>query len=207
MRCYLRLVGLLAKFTEFGHRTRINFIPLNWLLVIIPLFFIVLTMGFQLNEKFKLPQTISQFTIDDTFSSFDRPPYFEIHGKLMFHGQVVEEGQGNIKRAWIPFIDMKSQKIIYVEREQSLSEEEDAIEVPIRGTLKNLDDKLKEEIVPSLKNGLSLTQEDIENSVNLQYIIIQREPLVVSLFSIVSFFVTQFVFLFLLLQTISLTKH
>jgi hypothetical protein len=206
MRFYLRLVGLLAKFTEYGHRTRINFVPLNWLLVISPLFFIVLAMGMRLNYSFQSSQVISQFGVDDTFSSFERRPYFEIHGKLLSHAQIVEEDQGNIKRAWAPLTDTKSQKIIYVERDQALPEEENATETSVQGTLRELDGKLKEEIVSSLRNSLSLTQEDIDSSVNLQYVVISEEPPVVSVFNFVAFFVLLFLFLFILTQTFSLKK-
>jgi hypothetical protein len=207
MSFYLRLVGLLAKFTEYGHRTRINFVPVNWLLVISPLFAIVMIMGFDLNKKFKSSQSISQFTIDDTFSSFEHRPYFEIHGKLLSSAQIIEEDQGDVKRAWAPLTDIKSQKIIYVERAQALPEEQNATETSLRGTLREINSKLKDEIVSSLRSSLSLTQEDIDNSVNLQYVIFEEEQPIVSSFSLVLFFIALFFSLFIITQTISLTSH
>jgi hypothetical protein len=204
VRLYLRIVGLIAKISLYGHR--IVFFPVNWIGFIIPLGILSFYSFVYIQKSFTLAQGVPHLSVTETFSSFGNVYYVNVSGSLLNKAQIIQEDQGRIQRAWSPMIDRQTQQVIYVQIDEPRPQEEDSIDTSFLGVLQPIDEILKKEIIVSLKNQLSFTEEDLHDLANLEYILIPTKPPSFSLINILFSFFIVFVFLFVLFQTLALSK-
>lgn len=207
MSVYLRIVGFLAKLIERGHRVRLLLIPLHWLLIIFPLSILVFLLTVELNRSFQASVGVPTLSVSETFSSFATTYYVNVQGKLLSKAQIIEGSNGKPTRAWAPLLDPKTQQVIYVELPAPKAEEEEASDASFVGILVEPPKELQTEIVSSLKNYLSFTEEDISELTNTHYILIPRAPPELSTTRIVATVFLQFLLIFIFIQTLSLVRR